>query len=78
MSLAEGVTPAGGIGLAMIGPYEDSSTFVALNGQGEAGLFERGRNFQDTDHMRRWLVVQSLDWVRRTLLGEMKSPVDWN
>lgn len=78
VSLAEGVTPAGGIGLAMIGPYEDSSTFVALNGPGEAGLFERGRNFQDTDHMRRWLVVQSLDWVRRTLLGQMKSPVDWN
>ena len=78
VSLAEGVTPADGIGLAMIGPYEDASTFVALNGPGETCLFERGRNFQDTDHMRRWLVVQSLDWVRRTLLGQMKSPVDWN
>ena len=78
VSLAEDVTPNDGIGLAMIGPYEDSSTFVALNGPGEACLFERGRNFQDTDHMRRWLVVQSLDWVRRTLLGQMKSPVDWN
>ena len=78
VSLAERVTPSGGMGLAMIGPYEDASTFVALNGPGEACLFERGRNFQDTDHMRRWLVVQSLDWVRRTLLGQMKSPVDWN
>ena len=78
VSLAERVTPPDGIGLAMIGPYEDASTFVALNGPGETCLFERGRNFQDTDHMRRWLVVQSLDWVRRTLLGQMKSPVDWN
>lgn len=78
VSLAEGVTPNDGIGLAVIGPYEDASTFVALNGPGEACLFERSRNYQDSDHIRRWLVVQSLDWVRRTLLGQMKSPVDWN
>ena len=78
VSLAAHVTPPDGIGLAMIGPYEDSSTFVALNGPGEACLFERSRNYQDTDHIRRWLVVQALDWIRRTLLGQMKSPVDWN
>ena len=79
VSLAEQVTPADGIGLAMIGPYEDASTFIALNGPGKGALlFERSRNYQDSDHIRRWLVVQSLDWVRRTLLGQMKSPVDWN
>ena len=78
VSLAERVTPSGGIGLAMIGPFEDSSTFIAMNGPGEACLFERSRNYQDSDHIRRWLVVQALDWIRRTLLGQMKSPVDWN
>ena len=79
VSLAERVTPSGGMGLAMIGPYEDSSTFIALNGPGEGAiLFERSRNYQDSDHIRRWLVVQALDWIRRTLLGQMKSPVDWN
>ena len=79
VSLAECVTPSGGIGLAMIGPFEDSSTFIALNGPGEGAiLFERSRNYQDSDHIRRWLVVQAFDWIRRTLLGEMKSPVDWN
>ena len=79
VSLAERVTPSGGIGLAMIGPYEDSSTFIAMNGPGEGAiLFERSRNYQDSDHIRRWLVVQALDWIRRTLLGQMKSPVDWN
>ena len=79
VSLAERVTPLGGMGLAMIGPYEDSSTFIALNGPGEgASLFERSRNYQDSDHIRRWLVVQAFDWIRRTLLGQMKSPVDWN
>ena len=78
VSLAEQVTPPGGIGLAMIGPFEDSSTFIAMNGPGEAYLFERSRNYQDSDHIRRWLAVQAFDWIRRTLLGEMKSPVDWN
>ena len=78
VALAEKVTPSGGMGLAMIGPFEDSSTFIALNGPGEAQLFERSRNYQDTDHIRRWLVVQALDWIRRTLLEQMKSPVDWN
>ena len=78
VSLAEQVAPPGGIGLAMIGPFEDSSTFIAMNGPGEACLFERSRNYQDSDHIRRWLAVQAFDWIRRTLLGEMKSPVDWN
>ncbi len=78
VSLAEHVTPPGGVGLAMIGPFEDLSTFIALNGPGEVCLFERSRNYQDSDHIRRWLVVQALDWIRRTLLGQMKSPVDWN
>ena len=79
IALAERVTPSGGIGLAMIGPYEDSSTFIAMNGPGKGAiLFERSRNYQDSDHIRRWLVVQAFDWIRRTLLGQMKSPVDWN
>ena len=79
IALAERVTPSGGIGLAMIGPYEDSSTFIAMSGPGEGAiLFERSRNYQDSDHIRRWLVVQAFDWIRRTLLGQMKSPVDWN
>ena len=79
VALAERVTPSGGIGLATIGPYEDSSTFIAMSGPGEGAiLFERSRNYQDSDHIRRWLVVQAFDWIRRTLLGQMKSPVDWN
>ena len=79
VALAEKVTPSGGIGLAMIGPFEDSSTFIAMSGPGDGViLFERSRNYQDSDHIRRWLVVQAFDWIRRTLLGQMKSPVDWN
>ena len=78
ISLAEHVTPPDGIGLAMIGPFEDFSTFIALNGPGKVLLFQRSRNYQDSDHIRRWLVVQAFDWIRRTLLGQMKSPVDWN
>ena len=78
VALAEHVTPPDGIGLAMIGPFEDFSTFIALNGPGKVRLFQRSRNYQDSDHIRRWLVVQAFDWIRRTLLGQMKSPVDWN
>ncbi len=78
VSLAEHVTPPDGIGLALIGPFEDFSTFIALNGPGKVRLFQRSRNYQDSDHIRRWLVVQAFDWIRRTLLGQMKSPVDWN
>ena len=78
ISLADHVTPPDGIGLAMIGPFEGFSTFIALNGPGKVRLFQRSRNYQDSDHIRRWLVVQAFDWIRRTLLGQMKSPVDWN
>jgi hypothetical protein len=77
-SLAERITPAGGLGLAMLGPFADNSTFMALNGPGERRLFEQSRNYQDTDYVRRWLVIQGLDWIRRTLLGELNSPVDWD
>ena len=78
VSLAERATPPDGLGFAMIGPFENQSTFIALNGPGEMCLFERSRNYQDTDYIRRWLVIQGLDWIRRTLLGQLKSPADWN
>lgn len=75
-SLAESITPAEGLGLAMLGPFEDSSTFIGLCGPGDARLFEKGRNYQDTDYSRRWLVVQGLDWIRRAVLGQLTSPAD--
>ena len=79
-SLARSVRPpnADGIGLAMLGPFEDNSTCICLHGPGERCLFKNGRHYQATDHVHRWLVVQGLDWIRRTLLGTFESPVDWN
>ena len=77
-SLVERITPAGGLGLAMLGPFADNSTFIALNGPEDCRLFERGRNYQDTDYTRRWLATQGLDWIRRTVIGQLRSPVDWN
>ena len=74
--LIEGITPAGGLGLALLGPFEENSTYVLLEGPGNAHLFERSRNYQDTDYIRRWLATQGLDCIRRTILGELKSPVD--
>lgn len=76
--MAERVTPEGGIGLALAGPFADGSTMISLRGPNGIHLNKRGRNFQDTDHIRSWIVIQGLDRIRRVLLGEMESPVDWN
>ena len=70
------ITPLGGLGLALLGPFEENSTYILLQGPGNAHLFERSRNYQDTDYIRRWLATQGLDCIRRTILGELKSPVD--
>lgn len=67
---------AGGqVGLAMIGPFEDRTTFMAVHAP-DGTVCIAGRRFQEGDHMRRWLVIQGLDLVRRTLLGHLTSPVD--
>jgi nicotinamide-nucleotide amidase len=78
-TLAQTVAPADGIGLALVGPFApDDSTFIALHGPNDLGLTNRGRNYQATDHVRRWMVIQGLDWVRRVALGQLSSPADWN
>jgi nicotinamide-nucleotide amidase len=77
-ALAEKVAPAAGIGFAMLGPFENNATFVSIHGPGNKRLFKQSRNYHDTDYVRRWLVNQGLDWIRRTILGQMESPVDWN
>ncbi len=74
--LASHVATEGAMGLALLGPLDGRSTFVALHGSDGYRLCRRSRNFQDSDHIRRWLVIQALDWVRRSLLGELESPAD--
>jgi nicotinamide-nucleotide amidase len=76
-ALARAVAPAGGIGLTLVGPFENNKTFIALHGPGDLDLIEPGRNHQQTDHVRRWLIIQGLDWVRRAALGQLTSPADW-
>jgi nicotinamide-nucleotide amidase len=76
--LARTVTPSNGVGLAWLGPFDDNSTVIAVHGPGEVCLTELGRNYQDTEYIRRWLVIQGLDWIRRAILGQLSSPVDWN
>ena len=66
-----------GLGLAMVGPFDDKTTYMAVYGPDDALLIERSRNFQDSDHIRRWLTTQGLDWVRRVLLGQLTSPADF-
>ena len=75
-SIAARVCPPDGIGLAMLGPFDGNATCVALHGPGEMRLLRQGRIYQETDHARRWLTIQGLDWMRRALLGTLESPVD--
>jgi nicotinamide-nucleotide amidase len=78
MDLAEYVAPPNGIGIALIGPFEDSLTYIALCGPGEMRLTKAGRSYQDADYIRSWLAIQGLDWIRRVVLGQLTSPADWN
>ncbi len=64
------------LNLTLIGPMDDLTTYIAIRGPDGIELSRRSRNYQDTDHIRRWLVTQSLDWVRRALLGQLTSPAD--
>jgi hypothetical protein len=77
MSLADYVAPPGGIGFALIGPFNDHSTFLSLCGPGDMRLTKAGRNYQDSDYIRSWLAIQGLDWIRRAVLGQLTSPADW-
>ena len=77
-SMVDSVTPAGGVGMAMVGPFKDNTTFYAVCGPGGIRLSRQGRNFQDSVYARRWLVIQGLDWVRRAILEQLTSPADWN
>ena len=77
MDLADYVAPTDGIGFSLIGPFNDNSTFISLCGPGDMRLTKAGRNYQDSDYIRSWLAIQGLDWIRRAVLGQLKSPADW-
>jgi len=77
-SMAELAARETGFGLAMVGPFDDNTTYMAVHGPGDSRLIKKSRNFQDSDHIRRWLTTQGLDWVRRVLLGQLTSPADFN
>jgi competence/damage-inducible protein CinA-like protein len=77
MGLADYVAPPDGIGFALIGPFNDNSTFISLCGPGDMRLTKAGRNYQDSDYIRSWLAIQGLDWIRRAVLGQLTSPADW-
>jgi len=78
MDLAQYIAPPDGIGFALVGPFNDRSTFIAICGPGDMRLTEAGRNYQDSGYIRSWLAIQGLDWIRRALLGQLTSPADWN
>jgi len=77
MGLAQYAALPDGFGFALIGPFKDDSTFMALCGPHGMQLVKKGRNYQDSDYIRSWLAIQGLDWIRRAVLGQLTSPADW-
>jgi len=77
-SFAERIAPCGGVGLVLLGPFEDHLTFMAVHGPGDLRLSEPSRHYRRNDYVRSWLVIQGLDWVRRAVLGQLRSPADWS
>ena len=75
--LATYAAPADGVGFALIGPFKDNLTYFALHGPGDMRLVKAGRNYQDSKYVRKWLAIQGLDWIRRAVLGQLRSPADW-
>ena len=76
-ALAAAVAPPEGIGLALLGPLDGRATFIAVHGPGDVRLCEQSRTYEDSDHARRWVLIQGLDRARRAVLGDLRSPVDW-
>jgi nicotinamide-nucleotide amidase len=80
--LAAKIAPPEGIGLTLLGPLSDDErdnlTFIAVHGPHDLRLAEIGRSYSNTDYTQRWLVIQGLDRIRRGVIGELNSPVDWN
>lgn len=74
---ARKVAPGGGIGLALIGPFADNSVLIGVAGPADFVQVWPTHHYQANAYRRRWLIIQGLDWMRRVLLGELSSPVDW-
>jgi nicotinamide-nucleotide amidase len=85
-ALAKTIAPPDSVGLALLGPLDDgvndNLTFIAVFGDTlpqEVRQRGRTRRFEkhEESYIRRWLVIQGLDWARRAMLGQLTSPVDW-
>jgi nicotinamide-nucleotide amidase len=77
-ALAARMAPQGGIGLAVVGPFSEETIAIAVHGPGDLRLVRTTRfSRREAEYRRRWIIIQGLDWVRRSLLGELESPVDW-
>lgn len=78
-ALARAVAPAGGLGVALLGPFDDDQTLIVVEGPDDSQhMTYASRKFQDSDYIRRWFATQGLDWVRRVVLNQLTSPADWN
>ena len=77
IDLAEYAAPSNGMGIALIGPFKNNSTYIAIWGPDDNRLTKVGRTYQEVDYIYRWLAIQGLDWIRRAVLGQLTSPADW-
>lgn len=78
LALAAKVAPRAGIGLAVVGPFSEETIAIAVHGPDDQRLVRTTRfSRREAEYRRRWVIIQGLDWIRRSLLGRLESPVDW-
>ena len=75
---AKNTAPEDGVGLVLCSDPEGETVFIAVHGPGSthAAVPSRARR-RETGYIRKWRVIQGLDLVRRAILGQLRSPVDW-
>ena len=75
---AENIAPENGVGLVLCGDSEGETVFIAVHGPGSirAAAPNRARR-RETEYIRRWRIILGLDLLRRAVLGQLESPVDW-
>ena len=78
LALAGRVAPQKGVGLAIIDPISEGTVVVGVRGPGEQKIARSMKGSRrEAEYRRRWMIIQGLDWIRRALLAELESPIDW-
>jgi nicotinamide-nucleotide amidase len=79
LALAARLAEESGIGLVLLGPFAKETVYVAVCGPEGLQVARTMRGSRrEAEYRQRWMIIQGLDWLRRAVLGQLESPVDWH